>query len=285
MLVLEQSERIGGCCSTFERDGYHFDVGASIVEIIQPIEEAFRKLGTTLQKEVDLIACDPMMSFIEKDGSRVTYPLSAEQTGEIISAIDAEDGRRWKDFCAFAHELMEVTLNTFFSEPASTLGDMAAMMRKDRRLAKFLPYFVTSYQDVLHKFFKNETVLKTMGYQSLYFGLPPALVPGAYAMVPYTEHVGIYYPRGGMIKIPEALQRVGEQLGMNVRLKTRVRRVMVDGGRAVGVVLVDGTQITARVVVSNINARTLYLNMIGEEYLPMLARRGIKSYATPFPCP
>ena len=42
--------------------------------------------------------------------------------------------------------------------------------------------------------------------------IPPALVPGPYAMVPYTEHVGIYYPRGGMIQIPKAIQRLGENL-------------------------------------------------------------------------
>ena len=56
VLVLEQSQLIGGCCSTFERKGYRFDVGASIVEIIEPMERVFETLGTSLQKEVDLIA-------------------------------------------------------------------------------------------------------------------------------------------------------------------------------------------------------------------------------------
>jgi phytoene desaturase len=278
VLVLEQSERIGGCCSTFEKDGYCFDVGASIVEIIQPIEKVFRKLGTTLQAEVDLVSCDPIMSFIFPDGRRVTYPLSAAATGEVIASLCPEDGRRWKEFVAFADDLMEVTLDTFFSEPASTLTDMARLVRKNPRFLKFLPVFLSSYQDVLEKYFKDETVLKTMAYQSLYFGLPPALVPGPYAMVPYTEHVGLYYPRGGMIQIPDALLRCGGRFGMQVRLKTRVDRVLVRNGRTVGVQLADGTEITSRQVVSNINARTLYLDLIGEQHLPALAAKGIKSY-------
>lgn len=278
VLVLEQAERIGGCCSTFERDGYHFDVGASIVEIIQPVELAFKLLGTTFQSEVDLIACDPIMTFIYKDGSRVTYPLSVEKTGEIIASISPEDGRRWKDFVAFAHELMEVTLNTFFIEPVNSFGDMLKLVKKDPRFLKFLPVFLSSYQDVLKRFFKSEKVLQTMAYQSLYFGLPPAIVPGPYAMVPYTEHVGVYYPRGGMIKIPAAFQRLGEKYGMELRLNSRVAKVMVKGGRIQGVRLADGSEITSKVVVANINARTLYLDMIGEEYLTPLAARGIKSY-------
>ncbi|MRS04771.1 FAD-binding protein, partial [bacterium] len=64
VLVLEQSNRVGGCCSTFEKNGFHCDVGASIVEIIQPIEKVFKLLGTELHKELDLIPCDPIMSFI-----------------------------------------------------------------------------------------------------------------------------------------------------------------------------------------------------------------------------
>jgi phytoene desaturase len=278
VLVLEQSGRIGGCCSTFEKDGFCFDVGASIVEIIQPIERVFRQLGTTLQAEVDLISCDPMMTFAYEDGKKITFPLSAERTGEIIAEISPEDGRHWKEYAAFATDMMEVVLDTFFAEPASTPADMAALVKKNPRFLKYLPVFMSSYQDVLEKFFHNETVLKTMGNQALYFGLPPELVPGPYGMVPFTEHLGIYYPRGGMIRIPAALQRCGERHGMELRTSTRVERVLVRDRRVVGVELADGTEISTKLVVSNVNARSLYLNLIGEEHLSPLARRGIKSY-------
>ena len=235
-------------------------------------------LGTTFQQEVDLIACDPVMTFIYPDGQRVTYPLSAEATGRVISEISPTEGRAWADFCAFAQELYEVTLNTFFIEPASTMGEMINLVRKDPRFLKFLPVFLTSYQDVLERFFKDERVLKTLGYQSLYFGLPPALVPGPYAMVPYTEHAGVYYPRGGMITIPEAFQRSASSMACRCVLTLPFAQVMVAEGQVYGVILADGTPITASVVVSNINARTLYQQLIGEEYLPPLARRGIRSY-------
>jgi len=227
---------------------------------------------------MDLISCDPIMSFIFENGERITYPLSAEKTGEIISRISPEDGKKWKAFSAFSQELMDVTLDTFFCEPASTLKDMANLVKKNPKFLKFLPVFLTSYQSVLEKYFKNETVLKTMAYESLYFGLPPCLVPGPYAMVPYTEHVGIYYPKGGMIQIPLALQRLGEQKGMQVRLNSLVSKVLVENGAVIGVRLADGTEIPCNRVVSNINAKTLYLKLIGEKYLPPMVARGLKSY-------
>ena len=81
-----------------------------------------------------------------------------------------------------------------------------------------------------------------------------------------------------MIRIPEALRRCGERFGLEVRTGQRVDKVMVRDRRSEGVVLADGTEITSRVVVSNINAKALYLDKIGEEQLPWLARVGVKSY-------
>lgn len=278
VVVLEQSDRIGGCCSTFEKDGYHFDVGASIVEIIQPIEKVFSLLGTTLQKEVDLIPCDPIMSFIYKDGEKVTIPLSVEETGKIIRSIDAADGERWDDYVTYCRELMEVSLDTIFSEPASTIEDMVNLVKKNPRFLKFLPTFLTSYQALVEKYFKNDKVLKTMGYQSLYFGLPPAIVPGPYGMVPYSEHAGVYYPKGGMIKIPEALKRIGEKFGLQVKFNHHVTKILVEDQKVIGVRIADGTEIRANIVVSDINARTVYNQLIGPEYLPPIVQRGINSY-------
>jgi phytoene dehydrogenase-like protein len=53
---------------------------------------------------------------------------------------------------------------------------------------------------------------------------------------------------------------------------------MVENGSVRGVTLVDGSEITCKVLVSDINAKTLYLKMIGEEHMHPMAARGMKSY-------
>jgi phytoene desaturase len=88
-----------------------------------------------------------------------------------------------------------------------------------------------------------------------------------------------------MIQIPQAFRRIGERLGVEYRLQTLVTRVLVHDGRAFGVRLADGTEITARVIVSDVNARMLYQEMIGEENLPPLVRRGLRSYKYSLACP
>jgi phytoene desaturase len=277
VLVVEQSGRIGGCCSTFERNGYLHDVGASIVEIIQPIEKIFTMLGTTFQDEVDLIPCDPIFSVMYRNGERITIEKSLEATGEVISSLDKRDGQRWKDFCDYFAELSEVTIDALFFDPADNMMDMMALIRKNPKLLKFLPTFLQTYQDLFLKFFTSSKVLNTMAYQSLYMGMPPALTPGPFAMIPYTEHTGIWYPRGGMIKIPEALLRCGQKDGLEIRLNAPVEKVIIRNGRACGVRLEDGSEISSKIVVSDVNPWMLYRDLVGLEHLPWLVRRGVNS--------
>jgi phytoene desaturase len=278
VLVLEQSDRVGGCCSTFEREGYHFDLGASIVEVISAIEQAFEIMNTSFQKEVDLIPVDPIYDYFLEDGTRFQFPVSSEGTAEVIKKVAPVDADAWPAFASYMKEFLGIAVDAVFGSPMVTFGDVARMFIKYPQLLKFGPLFTGSYEDVIKSWFKSSTMQQTTSYQSFYVGLPPELAGGVYAMLGYSEHEGSYYPRGGMVEIPKAFQTVGERHGMEVRTNTLVDRVLVKNRKVQGVLLADGTEITSDLVISNINAMTLYLKLIGEEHLPPLARVGIKSY-------
>jgi phytoene desaturase len=278
VLLLEQSSLVGGCCSTFVKDGFHFDLGASIIETTQTIDWCFQRLGTSLRKEVELIAPDPIFSVHLKDGTKMTYPLSIEESAKEISRVSPEDVDGWYAFCKYMKRFNDIAVPGFFVKPANTLSDVIRMFRETPEMLKYMSLFNGSYQNVLKKFFKSENVRESMAFQAFYAGLPPELLPGLYSVIPYSEHEGIYYSKGGMIAIPAALQRVGEQLGMTVKLNSLVKRVIVKDRKAMGVILADGTEITSDIVVSDINAKKLYLELVGEENLPGLVRKGVKSY-------
>lgn len=284
VLVLEQAERVGGCCSTYEQDGFKFDIGASIVEAPDLLNRVFARLGTTLEKEVDLIECDPIYTVMLRDGSRITIPKSTQGTEAAIKAVEPADVEGWRKYAKLMNDFSG-TLNDFFVEPAMTLSDMAKIVKASPAMLKYGLLFASSYQDVFNKYFKNDKIKESLAYQTFFIGLPPELAPGIFAVIPYQEHFGLYYTKGGMIGIPEALSRCGKKAGMELRLKTKVKKVIIRNQRAVGVRLADGTEITADVVVSDINAKTLYLDLIGAEHLPWLARVGVKSYETTIAVP
>ena len=215
--------------------------------------------------------------------------MSVEGAAEEIGKISAEDKKGFLEYARTFESFLEGNGLDFFHSPMNTLGDFLGAFKKIPALSKFNKYFFMTYDDVLNKFFKNPKVKQSMAYQAFYCGHSPEQAVGLFAIIPYMEHKGIYYPRGGMIKIPEALQRLGQKSGMEVRVNSKVVKVTVDGNRKVtGVVLQDGQHISADIVVSNINARMLYLDLVGEENLPSITRRGIKSYklskSTPYIC-
>lgn len=283
VVVLEQNSRIGGCCSTFESDGFRFDVGASIVEIVEPIRWVFERLGTRLEDEVDLIPCDPLVTVELRDGRRITYPRSVEGTKAALAQISPADAAAWDRYEPFFHELTDVAYATLFSEPANTFGDLLRWVRKEPRLLRFLPAYLRSYESFVRSYF-TDPVCDSFAFQSFYFGLPPELLPGLFALVPATEHRGIYYPRGGMIRIPEALQRAGERSGLQVRTGCPVDEILVRDRRVRGVMLDDGEVITTPVVVSNVNAKRTYEELVGFEHLPRLVRHGVRSYPYSMAC-
>jgi phytoene desaturase len=278
VLVLEQSDLTGGCCSTFEREGFRFDVGASIVEVRGNIDRAFERLGTTFSAEVDLVPCDPVYSCVLRDGTRVTVPESTEGAIEALAKLNPRDAGNYRRFAEYTGGFLAETQKGFFSSALNGFGDMARIFRSSPGLLKNRDLFTSSYQQVLRKYFPDERVQETMSFQSWYVGLPPGLAPGVFSILGYTEHEGVWYPRGGMVAIPEALERCGARHGMETRYGARVEKVLVRGRRVEGVRLAGGEEIGAPAVVSNINAKTLYLDLVGEEHLPRVARVGIKSY-------
>lgn len=278
VLLLEQSSRIGGCCSTFEQQGYKIDLGASIIEFPQVIDWCFKRMGTSFEKEVDLIPVDPTFSAILHDGTSVTYPISLEETKREIEKFAPEDVKGWEKYSKKIEGFLDAALDGFFVTPANNLTDVIKLFAKTPALLKYNSLFFSSYEGVMRKYFKNEKLLESFSFHSFYAGLPPALLPGHYAMIPYAEHKGIYYSKGGMIGIPKGFQSCGEKAGMIVQVNAPVEKILIENKRVKGVLLEDGTEITANIVVSNINSKKMYFDLIGEEYLPWLAKVGLKSY-------
>lgn len=284
-LVCENTSQVGGCCSSCDYEGYRFDIGASVVELAWVIDELFGRLDRSTSDYIDLIPIDPIYGFITADGRRFSYPVDVAGTREVIAGLSEEDARAWDHFAEFGSEAIKNAFGKAMARPMGTMKDLMKLGMENPSMMKYSKYFLLNFETSLCKFFKSDVIRASMCLQSYFIGLPPALCPGYVAFLAYSEHEGVFYPRGGMAEIPRGIARVFEENGGEIRFNARVKRVLTDGRRARGVELEDGTQITSDIVVSDINAKTLYLELIGEEKLPAWARKAIKSYEVSMPSP
>lgn len=103
-------------------------------------------------------------------------------------------------------------------------------------------------------------------WSGLYAGGPSRTAVAMHASIIDHYMRGAYYPEGGGQVIPARLVQVIEAHGGEVRTLSPVERIVVEQGRATGVALEDGSQISADVVVSNADhARTVF-GLVGEQH-------------------
>lgn len=283
--VCENTGWVGGCCSSTEHEGYRFDTGASIVELAWIIDEFFGAVGKKTSDYIDMIPIDPIYGFVTEDGKRFTYPVDKDETRKVLEGFSREDAEAWDRFSKIGSDLVSEGFGPIMTSPFMTFKDAIKLAAAKPRIALYMRYMLMNFESTLCSFFKSDRVRASMSLQSYFVGLPPALCPGYIAFLAYSEHEGIFYPRGGMMEIPRAIATVLEENGGEIMLNSRVRKVIMDGGRASGVELEDGTQIRSRIVVSNVNAKVLYLDMVGREYLPPWATKAIESYEVSIPAP
>jgi phytoene dehydrogenase-like protein len=75
-------------------------------------------------------------------------------------------------------------------------------------------------------------------------------------------------PKGGIGALSEAIAKSVEDRGGKIQYNTRVKRFLIENGKLTGVELKSGEKITARVVLSSLDARTTFIDLVGEDHLP-----------------
>ena len=84
---------------------------------------------------------------------------------------------------------------------------------------------------------------------------------------------GTYYCRGTFQTLAEALALALERRGGELTLRSSVRRILVEDGRAAGVVLENGQRVRAPLVISNADARQTVEELVGAEHFPLRYRQ------------
>jgi phytoene dehydrogenase-like protein len=134
-----------------------------------------------------------------------------------------------------------------------------------------------SCMDVVRRFFPDPTRHRTIGgsfsamtIDSTFRG---PFSPGTGASMLYHYLAGgmknvFRMPKGGIGTLSEALARAVEGHQAEIAYKSVVDHLLVEGGRVVGVALRNGETVTARAVISTLDARTTFIDLLGREHLP-----------------
>lgn len=157
---------------------------------------------------------------------------------------------------------------------SATLGKKFAGLSMEMR-REILDVFTKSAADYLDRWFETDPIKALYGFDGIVGNFASPYTPGtAYVLLHHcfgevNGKKGVWgHAIGGMGAITQAMRKACEEKGVAIRTDAAVREVLIEKGRAVGVVTDAGEVVRARMVVSNLNPKLLYGKLIDEGQLP-----------------
>jgi phytoene dehydrogenase-like protein len=291
-LVLERSDRVGGCAITSDiAPGYRCPTlahrAAIDVRIIRTLE--LRRHGLHIVAPAARV-CAPV-----PDGRALTLwadPLSAARQ---VAAFSKRDADRYAPFLASVAAVCGVLRRVQALPPplmdrlsAGGLIDLLKTACRFRALSeadahRLLRWLPMSAADFVREWFESEPLCATVaagGTLGAFLGPRSGASAGVLLWLAAGEGHPIapgWTARGGIGAVSEALARAAQRAGAEIRTGADVRQIVVRDGATDGVVLDTGERIMARFVVSNADPSRTLLGLVGPEHLPTTFVEAVRS--------
>lgn len=264
VLLVERQDGPGGNARAFKRGPYTFDPAIHATAHgfnIEFLDIYLTALG--LASTVELIVLDDLYS-VDLSGTRFTLPTGVEAVIEyLVSKFPAErDGiARYIATCA------QATIESQTPPPRVALKDLEAAMAA---LPTLFRYRTSTLQSAIEEFVTDPLAQTVLGAQWPYMGLPPSqlsFMAGTGVWMAFMAP-GPVYVRGSFQRLADALAGVVTDNGGEIVYGMAASRIAVDGGQVTGVELEDGRKVSVPVVISNVDARLTFEQLVGREHLP-----------------
>lgn len=281
VLVLEQHHRPGGWCHSFERNGFSFSPGVHYLGELGE-EGLFREMLKGLGVSGDLELCQ-----INPEG--YDHLLVQDQRVDVPEGRDGYMQLLQERFPRHRRGLKKYFRRMFKVGDEFMKADQYLKGWKILQLPFRVPNFLLFGNRLLTPFLRSITDdpwLQTfLAAQAGIYALPPSQTPLLlHSLLTYHYGDGAFYPRGGAQRIPEAFIAQLRRRGGEIRLSSPVQRIIVEGGRAAGVVLADGETIAAQHVIANGDPQMTLARLVGHEHLSEKTRRRLQGLSYSSSC-
>ncbi len=272
VLIVEKNQKVGGCCTSFQKDGFSFDLS------VQSIGECLEGGRVwRLLKELDLldqicfIPLEPAREY-HFPGMRFLQSSKLESHIENLSSLFPKEREGIVNVYSVLKKIFEE-----FSRVPSTLNWF-----EPRSFSSQYPlldqYKDKTFGDLLNDFISNPFLKTLLSIRTSYALLPPeeiSVVGMAGIEMSYFNY-GVCCVEGNVERLPLKIEERFKKMGGRVLTRKEVTQILMEGNRPIGVRLNDGQEVRGKVVVSNIDAHSTFLDLIGEDHLPSGFRSKLK---------
>jgi phytoene dehydrogenase-like protein len=301
-VAVERREAIGGCCVTEQIDrGCRASTASYIASMLRP--EVIRELDLG-RHGLRMIGCEPALQVALDDGEVVAAWQDPARTASELQRFCPADGSA---YLAADAELrgLAARLQPLFTElppdtRATGMRGCAELLRvgrhmravRGREIEGLTTLLTGSLGQYIDSRFKSRQAKALLLANNLYGKHGGPYQPGTLLGLAFHLLSGGEQGRqgfaghvlGGMGAISEAIASAGRAAGMETRTGAPVARILVQRGRAAGVALEDGTEITASTVLSGADPKRTFLGLVDKADLPGDFRAAVSGIRMDGPC-
>ena len=257
--LLEARDKPGGRAYVWREAGHVFDAGPTVITDPDSLRELWALSGGDMARDVTLLPVSPFYRLLWDDGKRFDYvgePEALEAEIAAFNPADLDGYRRFHDYAERVYQEGYVRLGTV---PFLRFGQM---LRAAPALVKLEAY--RSVHSVVARFIRDPHLRQAFSFHTLLVGGNPFSTSSIYALIHALERRGgVWFAKGGTNALVSAMAALFQRLGGTLRLNAKVVRIEVEGARATGVTLADGTRLAAGMVASNADVMHSYRDLLG----------------------
>lgn len=260
--VVEKNDKPGGRCDQLVREGHRFDIGPTLFLMPEVFAETYAALGERMGDHLDLRRIDPTYRIRFDDGTALALTSDLNAMREQIEAIEPGSLHGLLRYLAEGHRHYHVSLERFVGRNFYSLLDYFSL--QNLPLLFQLKALVKHYDNVGH-YFRHPHLKAAFTFQNMYLGISPYDALATYSLIQYTELAdGVWFPIGGLYRVITSLESIARAQGAQFLYNTPVTRIEVDGRRATGVLLADGSRLEADTIIANADLPYAYRALLPE---------------------
>lgn len=247
--VFERHNQVGGKASRYNRDGFIFDEGPSIVVMIWVYQDLFNRVGRNLTDYLDFQRLDPAFRIFTPQNKFFDIPVEEKALLSVIETLSKHDAKAFKKLLSQCDLFVKIFAKDFYERMFSSLQDI--IFSRLMPSALILPP-LRNYMNDIKRRFENELVRSLLIGFPIYAGLDPRNAPSSLLLIPWTIiREGVWYPKGGIHEIPLAIARLAKDLGVKIHLQTDVSAIEVSKDLKVKGLVINGLSEQYDTIISN----------------------------------
>lgn len=270
--VVEARDKPGGRGYFWERDGFTFDAGPTVVTDPPCLEELWKLTGHDISEDVELMPVMPFYRLNWPDGTNFDYSNDEPALRNEIARINPADVAGYDEFARYAAHVYE---EGYVKLGAVPFLDFTSMIKAAPALAKHQAW--RSVYSVASKYMQSEKLREAFSFHTLLVGGNPMTTSSIYALIHKLEKDGgVWWAKGGTNRLIAGMVRHFERIGGTMRLGDPVTRVHTLGNRATAVETKSGWKENFDAVASNADLMHTYRDLLADN---PRGRRQAKSLA------